>query len=177
MFSNCLQSTAWGSLRGGARLDAPRPANCHRRRNNKRNNRLLRWFGACSRVTTCQVKQGMSQAFEDLLRHRWVPALKKGGTSPTIYATSTTGGDSNAYVAGLGPNVGIEQVMVAEGFPARTLQELHIRRELGIMVLAIRRANGDMHLNPGPDHQVQSGDYLIVMGETASLRKLEKLLG
>jgi voltage-gated potassium channel len=77
---------------------------------------------------------------------------------------------------GLGPNVGIEQVMVAEAFPARTLQELHIRRELGIMVLAVRRPKGEMHLNPGPEHAVQPGDSLIVMGETAALRKLERLL-
>lgn len=77
---------------------------------------------------------------------------------------------------GLGPNVAIEQVMVSDGFRARTLQELHIRRELGIMVLAIRRAAGEMHLNPGPDHAVQAGDSLIVMGETLPLRKLEKML-
>ena len=77
---------------------------------------------------------------------------------------------------GLGPNVGLEQVLVASTFVARNLQELHIRRELGIMVLAIRRPNGEMHLNPGPDHTVQGGDHLIVMGETVSLRKLEKLL-
>ena len=76
----------------------------------------------------------------------------------------------------LGPNVGIEQVLVAGGFAPRTLQDLHIRRELGIMVLAVRRPGGGMHLNPGPDHLVQGGDYLIVMGETISLRKLEKML-
>jgi len=77
---------------------------------------------------------------------------------------------------GLGPNVAIEQVVVSAGFAPRTLQELHIRRELGIMVLAIRRSKGDMHLNPGPDHQVRPGDFLIVMGETLPLRKLEKML-
>jgi voltage-gated potassium channel len=77
---------------------------------------------------------------------------------------------------GLGPNVAIEQVMVPDGFQPRTLQELHIRRELGIMVLAIRRARGEMHLNPGPDHEVRPGDSLIVMGETLPLRKLEKVL-
>ena len=77
---------------------------------------------------------------------------------------------------GLGPNVGIEQVLVDAGFTARTLQDLHIRRELGIMVLAVRRPDGGMHLNPGPDHWVQGGDHLIVMGETLPLRKLEKML-
>jgi voltage-gated potassium channel len=77
---------------------------------------------------------------------------------------------------GLGPNVGIEQVSVAEHFQARTLQDLHIRRELGIMVLAIRRASGEMDLNPGPDHAVHGGDHLIVMGETIGLRKLERML-
>lgn len=76
----------------------------------------------------------------------------------------------------LGPNVGIEQVLVASSFATRSLQDLHIRRELGIMVLAVRRPTGQMQLNPGPEHLVQGGDHLIVMGETPALRKLEKML-
>ena len=56
--------------------------------------------------------------------------------------------------------------------PARVVKFL----VAGIMVLAVRRPGGGMHLNPGPDHLVQGGDYLIVMGETISLRKLEKML-
>jgi voltage-gated potassium channel len=77
---------------------------------------------------------------------------------------------------GLGPDVAIEQVHVADAFATRTLQDLHIRREIGIMVLAIRRKSGEMQMNPGPEHTIQAGDHLIVMGEGSGLRKLEQML-
>ena len=77
---------------------------------------------------------------------------------------------------GLGPDVAIEQVQVADSFAARSLQDLHIRRDIGIMVLAIRRRTGQMQMNPGPEDTIEPGDHLIVMGEGTGLRKLEHLL-
>jgi K+/H+ antiporter YhaU regulatory subunit KhtT len=42
----------------------------------------------------------------------------------------------------MGLNIGIEQVKVAEGseFSARSLRDLQFRRDLGVIVLAIRKA-------------------------------------
>jgi voltage-gated potassium channel len=79
----------------------------------------------------------------------------------------------------LGPNVAIEQVRVAgeSGFTGKSLEQLgHLRRELGVMVLAIRDAAGHMTFNPAASHVIQAGDFLIVMGEVPSLRKLEDML-
>jgi K+/H+ antiporter YhaU regulatory subunit KhtT len=47
---------------------------------------------------------------------------------------------------------------------------------LGVIVLAIRRAAGNMEFNPPAGAQVNAGDHLIVMGEPANLRRLEQLL-
>ena len=80
---------------------------------------------------------------------------------------------------GFGPEVALEQVRVAEGseFVGKSLQELgHLRKDLGVMVLAIRRARGEMVFNPGAQEVVHGGDYLIVMGESPALRKLENAL-
>jgi K+/H+ antiporter YhaU regulatory subunit KhtT len=44
------------------------------------------------------------------------------------------------------------------------------------MKLAIRKADGAMQFNPPADAIVSAGDFLIVMGETASLRRLEQLV-
>ena len=43
-------------------------------------------------------------------------------------------------------------------------------------MLAIRKSDGEMLFNPPAEAEIQAGDFLIVMGEAANLRKLEKLL-
>ncbi len=54
--------------------------------------------------------------------------------------------------------------------------ESEIRR-LGVIVLAIRRHDGHLEFNPGPEHQIDAGDFLIVMGDGSKLRELEALAG
>jgi voltage-gated potassium channel len=77
-----------------------------------------------------------------------------------------------------GLNVGIEQVKVGASSPFadQSLAEMQVRRETGVIVLAIRRASGEMLFNPPAEARLATGDHLIVMGETAGLRKLEQLL-
>jgi voltage-gated potassium channel len=50
------------------------------------------------------------------------------------------------------------------------------RRELGVIVLAIRKADGQMVFNPAGDTKIYAGDFLIVMGEQPKLQNLEKML-
>jgi voltage-gated potassium channel len=69
----------------------------------------------------------------------------------------------------------IEQLAVAASsdLVGRSLAQLHVRRDLKVIVVAIRRAGGEMEFNPGGDTVVSAGDSLIVMGEEEPLRKLE----
>jgi voltage-gated potassium channel len=78
----------------------------------------------------------------------------------------------------IGLDVGIEQVQVGHRclFAGKTLAEMAIRRDTGVIVLAIRRGSGEMLFNPPPEAQVTSGDHLIAMGEPQGLRKLENVL-
>ena len=78
----------------------------------------------------------------------------------------------------MGLEVGIEQILVEPGSPFadKTLAEMQIRRETGVIVLAIRRAGGGMLFNPPAEAQIAAGDYLIAMGEPQSLHKLEQIL-
>jgi voltage-gated potassium channel len=50
------------------------------------------------------------------------------------------------------------------------------RRDIGVIVMAIRKGDGRMLFNPPADTAVEGGDYLIVMGRQESLRTLEGLL-
>lgn len=77
-----------------------------------------------------------------------------------------------------GLDIGIEQVRVEDTctYCGRTIDDLQIRRDAGVIVLAIRQASGQMIFNPSPDTKLEGGDYLIVMGEPAGLRRLEQML-
>jgi len=78
----------------------------------------------------------------------------------------------------LGLDVGIEQFSVpaSSDFASKSLLETNIRKELGVIVLAIRKSDGRMQFNPPAEAEIEAGDYLIVMGEQASLHKLEQVL-
>jgi voltage-gated potassium channel len=77
-----------------------------------------------------------------------------------------------------GLDVSIEQVKVASHSPYadQSLADMQIRRETGVIVLAIRRAAGDMVFNPPADTRIAGGDHLIAMGESKGLRALEQML-
>jgi voltage-gated potassium channel len=78
----------------------------------------------------------------------------------------------------VGEDVSIEQVQVASDSEMvnRTIKEMQLRREVGVIVLAIRNADGRMVFNPPAETAVGGGDYLIVMGRPGNLRSLENLL-
>ena len=59
--------------------------------------------------------------------------------------------------------------------PGRALADIDIRHKSGVVVLAIRKANGEMLFNP-PRDQMSAGDHLIAMGDASNLQKLEQLL-
>jgi len=77
-----------------------------------------------------------------------------------------------------GVDVEIEQVLVTgqSTFAGRTLAEVDMRHKSGVVILAIRKANGEMHFNPSSEVKMLPGDYLIAMGDASNLQKLEQLL-
>jgi voltage-gated potassium channel len=77
-----------------------------------------------------------------------------------------------------GVDMEIEQVRVTDrcNFAGRTLAEVDIRRQSGVVILAIRKSDGEMLFNPAPEVKMTAGDHLIAMGDTRNLQKLEQLL-
>jgi len=74
-------------------------------------------------------------------------------------------------------DINIEQVRVSAGseVAAKTIREMQLRRNLGVIVMAIRRKDGNMLFNPPADTSVEAGDFLIVMGKQDELLALESL--
>jgi voltage-gated potassium channel len=52
------------------------------------------------------------------------------------------------------------------------LKETNLSRELSLIVIAIRRKNGDLYFHPVGDSQIMEGDLLIVVGKADSMQKL-----
>jgi voltage-gated potassium channel len=75
-------------------------------------------------------------------------------------------------------DIAIEQVRVADNsaMVLKTIRDMQLGRELGVIVLAIRHRDGAMAFNPPADTAVHGGDFLIVMGRQLNLRTLEELL-
>lgn len=78
----------------------------------------------------------------------------------------------------IGMDVSIEQVRVSEKSEvvSKTIKDMQLSRDLGVIVLAIRTSDGKMLFNPPADTAVRGGDYLIVMGQLEKLRGLETLV-
>ena len=84
----------------------------------------------------------------------------------------------DSATAHLGMDLEIAEIVIGSHsrFAGQSLASSKIRNELGVIVLAIKRG-AEMHTNPSRDDLMQAGDYLIVMGEPAALRKLEQEAG
>jgi voltage-gated potassium channel len=72
----------------------------------------------------------------------------------------------------------LEEITVKDNtrFKGKPLRESGIRRELGLIVVAIKKASGDMLFNPSSETLIEKGDVLIVLGEKKHLGMLEKLV-
>jgi voltage-gated potassium channel len=100
--------------------------------------------------------------------HRMAQALIKPHVQQFMDFTASTAG----------PDVCIEQLSVSSrsAFADRTIGQMDAQRQLGLIVLALRRADGEMMFNPAPDQKICAGDHLIVMGQAQGLQKLEQML-
>ncbi|MEI9972440.1 MAG: potassium channel protein [Ignavibacteriota bacterium] len=74
-------------------------------------------------------------------------------------------------------DISLEQVRVSgdSEVKGKTIREMQLRRNMGVIVMAIRRRDGSMLFNPPADTAIDAGDFLIVMGKQEDLTALEDL--
>ena len=68
-------------------------------------------------------------------------------------------------------DLSMEQVRIQEGsgLVGQTILDAGIRQRFGVIVVAIRRADGTMDFNPAPDAIIRSGDEMVVLGRPQSV--------
>jgi voltage-gated potassium channel len=81
--------------------------------------------------------------------------------------------DSATVKIGVDLEIAEVQIGKESRFVGQSFRESKMRHEMGLIVLAVKR-DGQMQFNPGPDDRINAGDYLIAIGESAGLRKLEE---
>lgn len=71
----------------------------------------------------------------------------------------------------------MEEIMVQKGsrIAGLPIDKSGIGRELGVIIVAIKRSDGIMKFNPTSRTEIHAGDVLIALGETPRLNELEKL--
>jgi len=73
----------------------------------------------------------------------------------------------------------LEEIYLSNGskFNNMTLENTGIGRDLGVIIVAIKKKDGTMEFNPNFDSTINSGDTLVALGESSKLKELEKLAG
>jgi voltage-gated potassium channel len=81
-------------------------------------------------------------------------------------------------VMGRNINVQMEEIPVngSSNLIGVPLQDSGIRRDLNLIIIAIKKASGDMMFNPSSTATIGGGDTVIAVGESDNLIKLEGLL-
>ena len=74
----------------------------------------------------------------------------------------------------LSDEYGIIDVPAPACWIGKTLKELNVRAKLGVNILAVRR-EGHINISPSADYQIQSEDIMVVLGDTAALKAVQKL--
>lgn len=71
----------------------------------------------------------------------------------------------------------IEEVVVQEGsgMIGRSLADISLRKEIGVVLIGIKRVQGDLVFNPSADTTIQAGDTLVAIGGEGHLNKLRAL--
>ncbi len=102
-----------------------------------------------------------------------------GGHRMAMALTKPAVGDFLDSISANDLELGFEQVEVESGskLVGRKLSETHIRSELDIVVVSIRRNNGEIVFNPDGEAQIKMGDLLIAIGKADALKKLNDLAG
>ena len=120
------------------------------------------------------------QAESKLIRagaNRVVAPTIIGGHRMAVALTKPAVGDFIDSITANKLNLGFEQLEVepVSLLVGRKLSETNIRSELDIVIVSIRRSDGQIVFNPSGEAVIQGGDMLIAIGSSESLAKLSTL--
>jgi voltage-gated potassium channel len=71
----------------------------------------------------------------------------------------------------------LEEAQLSAGstLAGASLRDQHLRQQLGVIIVAIKKPDGRMVFNPPPETVLEAGDVLIVLGDRGQLDQLERI--
>jgi len=72
----------------------------------------------------------------------------------------------------------MEEAHVRDNSPiaGKNLIESNLRRDFGVIIVAIRKRTGDMIFNPTSQERLESGDIVVVLGKKEDVMRMNKIL-
>ncbi len=72
-------------------------------------------------------------------------------------------------------HLGLEEIRIDESSPlhGKSIRDLDLRKRYGVIVIAIKRKNGEMIFNPDPEEIFEAGDTVVIMGREEDLKRLQ----
>ena len=68
----------------------------------------------------------------------------------------------------------IIEVPSPKSWQGKTLKELNVRAKLGVNIIAVKR-EGQINVSPAADFVIHPNDIMVVLGDTAALKAVQKL--
>ncbi len=102
----------------------------------------------------------------------------QGGIRITHLLTAPHALEFLDHAMGMSDRMRLGEIEISTGSPAvgHSLAQLGMRRDLGVIVIGIRRADGTLDFNPGANALLGEKDVLIGMGSPAQIEKLRELV-
>jgi voltage-gated potassium channel len=127
----------------------------------------------------------VARAAEEQAEHKLIRAGANRVVAPTIIgghrmAMALTKPAVEDFLDSITANqldLAFEQLEVGAVSPliGRKLRDTNIRSELNVVVVSVKRIDGEIIFNPSGDTVIQNGDMLIAIGSTETLSKLKAL--
>lgn len=70
--------------------------------------------------------------------------------------------------------LGEAQVMETSKIAGKTIRESGIVESSGVLILAVRSANGELHTTPSPDFEIKAWDHMILIGSSAQIQAAQR---
>ena len=74
----------------------------------------------------------------------------------------------------LSEDCGIIEVPAPKAWVGKNLRELNVRAKLGVNIIAVKR-EGQINVSPTADFVIHPNDIMVVLGDTAALKAVQKL--
>ena len=74
----------------------------------------------------------------------------------------------------LAEDYGIIDLPVPTGWVGKNLRDMNVRAKLGVNILAVKKEQ-KIRLSPAADYAFEQGDVVVILGDTAALKAVQKL--